>query len=204
MLVYLQQMKRITTIFLLFISCICPAQDEWERISDSLTYESRGKADVVLAKIRSNGKMMLLYSLQDKYYYVIIKQQNWYSEFYIIMNDISSALDIIQHDHTIINEQQSKKRQDKKILKQTQWEYWVIQRAFNLDQYSTTCTTRIPNATYIAGVPSYFVIKDENNKRYGEYSLSSITIPCPIHPELWVFLQRKMQTFFDGSTPPLQ
>lgn len=197
-------MKRITTIFLLFISCICPAQDEWERISDSLTYESRGKADVVLAKIRSNGKMVLLYSLQDKYYYVIIKQQNWYSEFYIIMNDISSALDIIQHDHTIINEQQSKKRQDKKILKQTQWEYWVIQRAFNLDQYSTTCTTRIPNATYIAGVPSYFVIKDENNKRYGEYSLSSITIPCPIHPELWVFLQRKMQTFFDGSTPPLQ
>lgn len=197
-------MKRITTFFLLFISCICPAQDEWERISDSLTYESRGKADVVLAKIRSNGKMMLLYSLQDKYYYVIIKQQNWYSEFYIIMNDISSALDIIQHDHTIINEQQSKKRQDKKKLKQTQWEYWVIQRAFNLDQYSTTCTTRIPNATYIAGVPSYFVIKDENNKRYGEYSLSSITIPCPIHPELWVFLQRKMQTFFDGSTPPLQ
>ena len=95
-------MKRITTIFLLFISCICPAQDEWERISDSLTYESRGKADVVLAKIRSKGKMVLLYSLQDKYYYVIIKQQNWYSEFYIIMNDISSALDIIQHDHTII------------------------------------------------------------------------------------------------------
>lgn len=201
---YLQKMKRITTIFLLFISCICPAQDEWERISDSLTYESRGKADVVLAKIRSNGKMVLLYSLQDKYYYVIIKQQNWYSEFYLIMNDISSALDIIQHDHTIINELQSKKRQDKKKLKQTQWEYWVIQRAFNLDQYSTTCTTRIPNATYIAGVPSYFVIKDENNKRYGEYSLSSITIPCPINPELWVFLQRKMQTFFDGSTPPLQ
>ena len=197
-------MKRITTFFLLFISCICPAQDEWERISDSLTYESRGKADVVLAKIRSNGKMVLLYSLQDKYYYVIIKQQNWYSEFYIIMNDISSALDIIQHDHTIINEQQSKKRQDKKKLKQTQWEYWVIQRAFNLDQYSTTCTTRIPNATYIAGVPSYFVIKDENNKRYGEYSLSSITIPCPINPELWAFLQRKIQTFVDGSTPPLQ
>lgn len=194
-------MKRITTLFLLFIYCVCPAQDDWEKISDSLAYESRDKADFVLSKIRSKGKKVLLYSLQDKYYYVLLKQQNWYSELYIVINGSSADLEIKQHNHILINEKQSKKKQDNNHFKQTQWEYRVVQRAFKLDQYSTTCITMMPNATYIAGVPSYFVIKDENQIRYGEYSLSSITSPCPINPELWVYLQRKIQTVIDDSAP---
>lgn len=50
----------------------------------------------------------------------------------------------------------------------------------------------MPNATFIAGVPSYFVMKDENDKKYGEYSLSSMTFPCPINPILWICLNRKL------------
>lgn len=42
------------------------------------------------------------------------------------------------------------------------------------------------------GVPSCFVIKDEYDNRYGEYCLSSITIPCPINPDLWIYLTREL------------
>ena len=61
-----------------------------------------------------------------------------------------------------------------------------------MSQYSTELITSVPNATYVAGVSSYFVMNDENNNKYGEYSLSSLTAPCPINPNLWVYLVREL------------
>lgn len=80
----------------------------------------------------------------------------------------------------------------RKSLKKYHEERQIICDAFDTSQYSAEFITTLPNATYVAGTPSYFVLKDEDNKRYGEYSLSSIVAPSPINPVLWAVLFKRI------------
>lgn len=67
-------MKKIATIFLtLCIASLVYAQSDWKAILDSLALESRAKADIVLSKFDTISGEKILYSLQDRDYYLIFK-----------------------------------------------------------------------------------------------------------------------------------
>ena len=126
---------------------------------------------------------------------------NYYKEYVVTIDSICNILVIkeVGNDKEI-EKLKAKKflpKNKRKLLKQLKENREIISDAFNANQYCTELITSLPNATYIAGVPSYFVMKDENNKRYGEYSLSSITTPCPINPNLWAYLIRKLSENID-------
>jgi hypothetical protein len=183
-------MKRIViTCFALFWISLCYAQHDLKIISDSLAMASRAKADIILSKFDTIHHIKILYSLLDKDYYIIVQDSNSYKEYYISIdfsNNITSYREIsIKDKYDSLRKQGVKSR---KIIKHIENENATIQKAFDLSSYNTDLITYVPNAIYVAGVHSYFVVKDENNNRYGEYSLSSFTAPCPISTELWLYL----------------
>ena len=163
---------------------------------ESLALESRVKADIVLSKFDTISGKKILYSLLNRDYYIIFQLDNYYKEYVVTIDSLCNILDIkeVGNDKEI-EKLKAKKflpKSKRKLLKQLEENRQTISDAFNTNQYSTMLITSLPNATYIAGVPSYFVMKDENNKRYGEYSLSSITTPCSINPNLWAYVIRKL------------
>jgi hypothetical protein len=189
-------MKNLIYILFLFISLqFCFAQNNWKTKSDSLALISRTKADIVLSHFDSIYSPKILYSLLDKNYYVIIKKNNNYKEYYISTDSISNIInfkEVIKNHNTKNSKQFISNKKKIKALKRIEEEQKTIKDAFELSKYHTNLITCVPEATYISGVPSYFVIKDENGKRYGEYSLSSITTPSPINPNLWVYLLKSI------------
>ncbi len=190
-------MKKIATICLtLCIACLSYAQNDWKAISDSLALESRAKADIVLSKFDTISGEKILYSLQDRDYLLIFKQDSCFKEYVVKVDGVCNILSIkeVEKDKEI-EELKAKRflsRGSRKHLKRLLEERQMVKDAFDTSQYSPEFKTSMPNATYVAGVPSYFVMKDENDKRYGEYSLSSITTPCPINPDLWAYLIRTL------------
>ncbi len=188
--------KIVIVCFILGIACFCFAQNDWKRISDSLSLESRAKADIVLSMFDTLYGKKILYSLQDRYYYVVFQLQNSYKECVIEIDSICNVVNIEELDsNKKIKDLKTKRgysKNGRKLLKRLEEDRQTIRDAFDISQYSTEFITSMPNATFIAGVPSYFVMKDENDKRYGEYSLSSMTFPCPINPILWIYLNRKL------------
>lgn len=190
-------MKRIATIcFTIYITCFCYSQSEWKKISDSLGLESRVKADIVLSKLDTIFGKKILYSLQDRDYLIILKQDSCYKEYVLKVDSVCNILAIreIDNDEKIrkIKTKRFLSRSNRKLLKRLLVDKQTVKDAFDTSQYSTEFITSMPDATWVAGVPSYFVMKDEKNKRYGEYSLSSIITPCPINPDLWAYLIRKL------------
>ncbi len=188
--------KIVIVCFILGIACFCFAQNDWKRISDSLSLKSRAKADIVLSMFDTLYGKKILYSLQDRYYYIVFQLQNSYKECVIEIDSICNVVNIEELDsNKKIKDLKTKRgysKNGRKLLKQLEEDRQTIRDAFDISQYSTEFITSMPNATFIAGVPSYFVMKDENDKRYGEYSLSSMTFPCPINPILWIYLNRKL------------
>lgn len=172
-------MKKIIFIFLILLFSLsnCKAQSGINR--DSLAMVSRKKADIILSHFDTIQSTKILYSLLDKDYYVIIQNNNNYEEYYISTDSLNNI-----HVFNKIDNKENRKR-----LKE---ENNTINKAFDLENYHKDLITYIPNATYVGGKPSYFVVKDKNGKRYGEYSLSSMTAPSPIDPNLWVYLLREL------------
>lgn len=195
-------MKKIVAICLTLCSaCLSYAQSDWKSISDSLALESRAKADILLSKFDTISGEKILYSLQDRDYYLIFKQDSCFKEYAVKVDDVCNILSIkeVEKDKEI-EELKAKRflsRGSRKQLKRLLEERQMVKDAFDASQYSPEFRTSMPNATYVAGVPSYFVMKDENDKRYGEYSLSSITTPCPINPDLWAYLIRTLSENMD-------
>lgn len=169
-------MKRLLSIFpMLFASFFCRAQSESElvEISDSLAMSSRSMADQVLSHFDTSRGVKLLYSLRNTDYYIVIREENKYKEYYV-------AVDSLGHIKEVRTLRSKKK--DRKVLT----------KAFDLDKYHRELISRMPNATYVRGEPSYFVVKDESGKRYGEYSLSSLTLPNPIDGKVYGYLIRRL------------
>ncbi|MGP1464880.1 hypothetical protein [Prevotella koreensis] len=194
-------MKKIAIICFTFcISCFCYAQDDWKRVTDSLELESRVKADIVLSKFDTISGKKILYSLLDRDYYIIFQQKNNYKEYFVRIDSICNVLTIKEvENYKEIEKLKAKKfqsRNKRESLKHPQKDRQTIIDAFNVNQYSTSS----PDATFFAGVPSYFVMKDENNKRYGENRFSSLTAPCPINTDLWLYLIKKLIKNIDEIT----
>lgn len=190
-------MKRTIVIcFILFFVCLCYAQYDWKAISDSLALESRAKADIVLSKFDTISGKKILYTLLDKDYYIIIQADKHYKEYVVSIDSICNVVRIKEiNTDKEIGKLQAKKflsKNKRKLLRRLEEDIQTVREAFNTSQYSTELITSVPNATYVVGVPSYFVVKDADGRRYGEYSLSSITAPCPINPNLWAYLVRRL------------
>ena len=86
--------KIVIVCFILGIACFCFAQNDWKRISDSLSLKSRAKADIVLSMFDTLYGKKILYSLQDRYYYVVFQLQNSYKECVIEIDSICNVVNI--------------------------------------------------------------------------------------------------------------
>lgn len=180
-------MKTIWFTFLLvYFSLASKAQGDWEKVSDSPAMISRAKADRILSYFDTLRMSKLLYSLEDRYYYLIIKDTPSYKEYYIEVDSLGEVIQL-----RFLNQ---KKITGKKQRKQAeQYQKLICEGApFNLSQYHTDYITRMPDAKYISGKPTYFVVKDIEGKRYGEYRLSAITTPSLIDKNLWSYLLRRL------------
>lgn len=181
-------MKKIAIIFFLFYPLYyCYSQNNIKK-TDSIAMISREKADIVLSHFDTISSTKILYSLLNKYYYIIIQDSTKYKEYYISIDTLNNITNFRKIDNVFDN---SKVKYNKKNRFLNDHESVII-KAFDLSNYHTDLITYVPNATYVSGVPSYFVVKDKNKNRYGEYSLSSITAPSPIDPNLWVYLSKKI------------
>lgn len=175
-------------ILILFIVSFAEhnAQTIWEKKRDSLALISRNKADKVLEQFSQINYPKLLYSMEDKYYYLIIGDIP-YKEYYIELDDIGNINKV-----RCIKSLQPKNRKQRKLQKQYQKLLAEAEPVFDLNRYHTEFITKIPDAKIVSGGLSYFVLKDIDGKRYGEYYLSSITLPLPINSNLWVYLIRRL------------
>ena len=164
-------MKNIIITLLFFLSSItCIAQDEAvKKKADSLTYASRAKADLVLSHFDSIKTEKILYSISDEHYYVILKDGCCYNEYYIQADSAG-------------------KIKDERVVKTSKRNKKLLTKAFVLNGYHENFITRVDNPTADQGNPSYFVVKDVDGKRYGEYALAVITFPIPIDKQLYDYL----------------
>lgn len=162
-------MKAIIIFILCILTVSCKAQTEIDEVS----LKSREQADLVLEKmdsIKSSAK--LLYSIEDKDFLLILKKDNKYTEYYISTENGKTK---------VIRELKIKKKNIE-----------LFKNAFNLNDYHSDFITKMPDAKFIRGKKTYFVIKNNEGKRYGEYSLSAFTLPLPIDGNLAGYLMRKL------------
>jgi hypothetical protein len=187
-------MKKIFFIFFILAHWFyCNAQD-WDKI-DSLVLVQRNKADIVLSHFDTIQGKKLLYSIQDKNYYIIIQKDNEYKEFYVTIDSICNIINLkeVENSNELkIKQTKYSNREKRKIVKQIQQDIKIINEAFDLNQYHIGYITRLGNTKWTAGVPSYFVITDVDGRRYGEYSLSSLTLPIPIDTNLYIYLIKSL------------
>ena len=120
----------------------------------------------------NSASSKLLYSFENKDFYVVLKNENNHTEYYVSLdgNDVRKIRSL------------KTKKKDQKLLSD----------AFNFANYHTNFITNIPDAKYIWGKDSYFVVKDSTGKRYGEYSLAALTLPLSIDGALAGYIIRKL------------
>lgn len=75
-------------ILMLCFSLVCKAQEDRGNIADSMAMVSRTKADKVLQLFDTIAAPKLLYSLDNKYFYVIIKSNLCYQEYYVALDSL--------------------------------------------------------------------------------------------------------------------
>ena len=172
---------RIIILFLL-LSKFCYSQNLQH--ADSV---SRAKADMVLSHFDSIQVPKLLYSIEDKYYYVLLNYLPFLKEYIVEIDSLGNIISV-----KLITENANTKRQmkllekDKKLLKELV--------PFDLTKYDTEYITIMPtNYTCCTfGRLGYFVVKDTNGNRYGEFRLSMPVVPEPIDLKLWAYIIKKL------------
>jgi hypothetical protein len=166
-------MRNIILLSICFTtSIICLAQSEAVNAkADSISYISRQRADAALRPFENLKAKKILYSISDEQYYVIVKQGLSYKEYYIVVDSSGKV----------------RKRRLVSSSNKNQMKSLMI-KAFNINNYQKYFITKLEHPSIDQGNSSYFVLKDENGKRYGEYSLDVIINPVPIDKQLYVYL----------------
>jgi hypothetical protein len=174
-------MKHIIIILLLLLSKFCYSQDLQH--ADSM---SRAKADIVLSHFDSVNVSKLLYSIEDKYYYVLLNEHPLLKEYVVETDSLGNIVNvklIIENANT--KKQRKLAKKDKKLLKEL--------AIFDLAKYNSGYITENSNAMYFTfGRMSYFVIKDNIGNRYGEFRFVMPVKPAPIDLNLWAYMIRKI------------
>lgn len=173
-------------ILMLCFSLVCKAQEDRGNIADSMAMVSRTKADKVLQHFDTIIAPKLLYSLDNKDFYVIIKSNPCYQEYYVALDSLGRI------DKMRPVKAETKTRKQRKQQEQYRQLLSEAEPIFDLTKYHTDFITKMPDTKYTSGRYSYFVLKDIDDKRYGEYRLSAVTSPLPINASLWAYLIRRL------------
>jgi hypothetical protein len=169
--------KFVLSFMILFCSVIeCIAQNNIEKSSDSLALVSRINADKVLMYFDTLQSPKLLYSVLDKDYYVLLGDEKSYKEYYITIDSVGKIDEVRLLKRTKRENKQLYQLKPFEILKHCQSEFM----------------TKKEDAKYVRGNSSYFVVKDNDGKRYGEFCLSVFTLPIPIDGKLYGYLVRRL------------
>lgn len=166
-----KNMKTIAILILLVFPLLCYSQGMVTSL-DSKSKYSRAKADSVLRSFENFHVLKMLYSVRDSEYYVILKKGTTYEEYFVLAKELQT-LKIFSLNN------------EKPNLK-------IFKRIFKLKKYHTGFITKMPNAKFIQGDLSYFVLKDQLGNRYGEFSLSFLTVPSPIDKKIYAYLTTKI------------
>lgn len=166
-------MNKILIISILVILAHpCVAQDiDYKKRMDSIGLNYRTKADLVLNKFDQLADK-ILYSLNDKYFHVVIKKEFKIVEYFVTID---------KNDKVTIHKIKTKRKESRFLLK-----------VFDFKKYHKNFVTTTDNPKFVRGGLSYFVLKTENNRRFGEYCLPLITVPIPLDAKLLAFLQNKL------------
>ncbi len=181
--------KICLTIVLLVSISYCNAQCEnlYGTGSMESLLSSREKADRLLELFRENVPKVL-YFLEDCYYYLIIKASPRNKEYYIALDSLGEIRVLyVLAERTKTAKQ---KRYEKLLL-----EAGPIFEPTYYKKVSQSLETRTA-----LGRSSYFVMKDANGKRFGEYCLSALTIPLPINQALWIYLINRLSEEISKDT----
>ncbi|MGL5682733.1 MAG: hypothetical protein ACRDDZ_06705 [Marinifilaceae bacterium] len=165
-------MRYIIIVLSLLLSKYCYSQNL--EYADSV---SRAKADIVLSYFDNIQSSKLLYSIEDRYFYVLLNENSFLKEYVIIMDSLgntSNAEKLIKLT-----------RRDKKLLKKI--------APFDLSKYSTDNIIKSSNAVdFTFGRLSYFVVKDNKGNRFGEFRSYMPNETMPINLMLWAYIIRKL------------
>ena len=173
--------KICLTIVLLVSISYCNAQCENQYGTGSMESLlcSRNKADRLLELFRENVPKVL-YSLEDCYFYLIIKASPRNKEYYIALDSLGEIRVLY-----VLAERT-------KTAKQKKYEKQLLQAGPIFEPTYYKNVSQCLEKRTASGRPSYFVMKDANGKRFGEYCLSALTIPLPINQALWVYLINRL------------
>ncbi|MCW3466295.1 hypothetical protein [Chitinophaga nivalis] len=141
---------------------ICFAQSNIDSIS-------RKRADMVLHNFDTLPTSKVLYSILNTFYYVVYPVERGYRELFVKIDSLGMI-------------------SKTEVVRTAPLQHEVLSKAFNIDNYDQEYITSMPGASEVSGNISYFVLKDVNGKRYGEYCLSALTSPVPINRELYKYL----------------
>lgn len=160
----------------LLLSNFCYSQDM--QYADSL---SRAKADIVLSHFNGIRASKLLYSIDDAYFYVLLNEDSILKEYAIVVDSLGNIssmkeLEILE--------------KDKRLLKKS--------TPFDLAKYNTGYITESSNGVdFTFGQLGYFVIKDNNGKRFGEFHSIMPAKNSPVDLKLWGYIIRKLSVIVD-------
>jgi hypothetical protein len=145
------------------------------------------KADYVLSNFDTVTADKILYSIEDEYYYIVINRQSYYDEYYLVLDTTNKIKTVKLLEKNIkTRKQRRQQKQYEQILKDAE-------PVFDLSKYHTDYITNIPDAECCTfGRRTYFVIKDRDGKRYGEFNLFMPVLPSPIYLNLWIYLVRRL------------
>ncbi len=174
-------------LFLIFINqfLFVFAQEKSLSNIDSVALASRNSAEIVLDSFKKIETPKLLFSIQDKYYYILIKNNNCYHEYFACLTNCNVVDTLRVFDLEKNNNHLIQKKLYKKILNSAE-------PIFDYERYHSGYITSVTNATCLSGQYCYFVIKDLNGNRYGEFRLPILTFPSPINWNLLLYLIRRL------------
>lgn len=165
-------MRYIIIILSLLFSKFCYSQNL--QCADSV---SRAKADIVLSYFDSIQGSKLLYSIEDKYFYVLLNEYSFLKECVVTMDSLGNINNMKKPIKLT--------RQDEKFLKKS--------APFDLSKYNIGYITESSNAVdFTFGRLAYFVVKDDKGNRFGEFRSFMPTETVPIDLKLWAYIIRKL------------
>lgn len=167
-------MKKIFFTFsLIFLFFSCSAQ---QKATINEQVDSRTIADSILkVSFKDVSSEILLLSISDKWFLIIVNNKNNYEQFFVQIN----SKNIIQ-------------KKMNGILKPDP----ILDKAFDLNQYDKNFkdfnSVEYKDYRLAQGNETYFVLKDKQNNRFGEFNLSVIIDPTPIGKDIYYYLVSKL------------
>ena len=160
--------------------------------------ESLNKCDSTILASRSNAERILdcfdaiyadkmLFTADDKNYYVIINNTPCYMEYYVSFANDGSINKVC----SVSNQGRTRKEHQ-----ELSWLRKILKKAepifdFKKYEYGYDFT----KAKHTEGRIVYFILKDKENKTIAEYQMPVISIPSPVDLNLLIYMMRRLTLY---------